>query len=96
MMKYFYRIHLHAISALAAVCAGSKLRVVLVDSTSSASKLLQWRRANGGGGGGAGMRLWPLQQLQAADRTAAQRKAQANFCPGMHSTPITALPSLDH
>ena len=72
-------------SSLTGWCVGSKLGVLLVDSTAGASEVLQWCSSQGSCGVERHMplRLWPLQDLQIYDHTAAQRKAQAAFRQGI-------------
>lgn len=58
------------------VLTGGQLGVVVADTLAAASQLLS------SGSGGAGVRIWPLDTLAAADRTEEQRRVARRFPAG--------------
>ncbi|PSC67424.1 chromosome segregation SMC [Micractinium conductrix] len=66
------------------VLGGGKLGVVVADSLEAAGQLLA-------GGGAGGARIWPLDSLQAADRTSQQHRAAQAFPEGHVVLPLDLL-----
>lgn len=83
--------HVRCLKALS-IIAGGSINVLVVDTLHQATQMLDSEALNAGKGGK--IRIWPLDRLTSSDRTALQRRAQAELAPGTACFPSGRLNSI--